>query len=604
MDNKPLILLGVTSALSVRFFNGQVSSLRQAGFEVRIVSSPGKELDAVSVQDSIRVAGISMNREISPLADCVSIVRLVSLLRRWRPTITDFGTPKAGLLGGVAALLTRVPIRGYKIRGLRLETAQGWKRRLLTSAERLACKCAHRINCVSPSLRDRVIELGLAPAHKVSVLAHGTSNGVAVSRFAPTESNLARADATRLELAIPRDAPVIGFVGRFTRDKGIRELMEAYAELRLNIPDLRLLLVGCFEDGDPVSRDVRDQIENDPHIIRPGFVSDTSPYYHLMDLLVLPTYREGFPGVPLEAQAAGKPVVTTNATGAIDSVQDGVTGLIVPVGDSKALAGAIRRLLQDQPLREAMGRAGQEWVAREFNGDRVRAALVEEYQKLIAAHINRKATFHQSRWKMWGKRKFDVMASVLGLLILSPLMAITALMIRVSMGWPVLFWQLRPGKGTRPFTLFKFRTMNDKRDDEGRLLPDGERLTRVGRFLRATSLDELPQLWNVLRGDMSLVGPRPLLMEYLSRYTPEQARRHDVRPGITGWAQANGRNALSWEDKFVLDLWYVDHGGLLLDLKILAITVWHVVKRNGIANGHHATMPKFAGSGQERLEQG
>jgi lipopolysaccharide/colanic/teichoic acid biosynthesis glycosyltransferase len=175
---------------------------------------------------------------------------------------------------------------------------------------------------------------------------------------------------------------------------------------------------------------------------------------------------------------------------------------------------------------------------------------------------------------------------MLGLLVLS---------IQWKLGTPVLFVQQRPGLRGRPFKLLKFRTMMDGRDAQGRLLPDAERLTPFGRFLRSSSLDELPELFNVLKGDMSLVGPRPLLMEYLPRYTPEQARRHDVRPGITGWAQVNGRNALSWEEKFKLDVWYVDHQSFALDLKILWMTLFRVFQRKSISAEGHATMPKFMG---------
>jgi sugar transferase EpsL len=163
------------------------------------------------------------------------------------------------------------------------------------------------------------------------------------------------------------------------------------------------------------------------------------------------------------------------------------------------------------------------------------------------------------------------------------------------MGSPVFFQQRRPGLGGRPFPIYKFRTMNQARDAQGSLLPDAQRLARFGRFLRSTSLDKLPELFNVLRGDMSLVGPRPLLMEYLPRYTLEQARRHEVKPGITGWAQVNGRNAISWEQKFKLDVWYVDNCSLWLDLKILALTVIQVFQRKGISAGGHATMPVFEG---------
>ena len=176
-----------------------------------------------------------------------------------------------------------------------------------------------------------------------------------------------------------------------------------------------------------------------------------------------------------------------------------------------------------------------------------------------------------------------------------PLSILWAL-IRYNVGKPVLFRQVRPGLSGKPFTMIKFRTMTDDRDPDGKLLPDSQRLSNFGRFLRATSLDELPELWNVLKGDMSLVGPRPLLMEYLPLYSPEQARRHEVRPGITGWAQVNGRNAISWEEKFALDVWYVDNKTLWLDLKILWLTVIKVFKRDGIAAQGEATMPKFKGN--------
>jgi len=193
------------------------------------------------------------------------------------------------------------------------------------------------------------------------------------------------------------------------------------------------------------------------------------------------------------------------------------------------------------------------------------------------------------------KRTLDLLVAAVALVALSPLLAAIAVLVRIFLGSPVLFRQVRPGYKERPFTCLKFRTMTDKRDANGNLPPDGDRLTRLGRLLRSTSLDELPELINVLRGEMSLVGPRPLLMQYLERYTPEQRRRHDLKPGITGWAQVNGRNALDWERKFDLDLWYVDHQGFWLDIRILAKTLLQVVQRDGISQPGHATMPEFFG---------
>jgi sugar transferase EpsL len=195
-----------------------------------------------------------------------------------------------------------------------------------------------------------------------------------------------------------------------------------------------------------------------------------------------------------------------------------------------------------------------------------------------------------------GKRLLDVLLVVPALVVLSPLLGLLMVLVYIETGKPVIFRQVRPGWHAAPFRLYKLRTMTNSCDASGCPLPDAQRLTRFGRFLRSTSLDELPELWNVLRGDMSLVGPRPLLMQYLNRYTPEQARRHEVRPGLTGWAQVNGRNAISWEQKFAYDVWYVDHVSLGLDLKILAMTAQKVFQRDGINQPGNATMEEFLGT--------
>lgn len=194
------------------------------------------------------------------------------------------------------------------------------------------------------------------------------------------------------------------------------------------------------------------------------------------------------------------------------------------------------------------------------------------------------------------KRAVDLVGAALGLVLLSPFLIVGALLVWRRLGRPVFFRQLRPGRDGAPFEMYKLRTMTDERGPDGELLPDDQRMTRVGQWLRATSLDELPELCNVLKGDMSLVGPRPLLLEYLDLYTPEQARRHEVRPGVTGWAQVNGRNATSWDEKLAMDVWYVDHRSLWLDLWILVRTVVNVVTRRGIAADGHVTAPKFTGS--------
>jgi lipopolysaccharide/colanic/teichoic acid biosynthesis glycosyltransferase len=449
-------------------------------------------------------------------------------------------------------------------------------------------------------LRERAIGLRLVSSQKAVVLVKG-SGGVDVHRFTPDSRNSEVTDILRKRLSIPRDIPVIGFVGRFVKDKGIRQLIEAIQELRKSHPELRLVLVGDFEKGDPVEPGIRRFIETAAEVICTGFVSDTAPYYGLMDVLALPTYREGFPGVPLESQASGVPVVTTMATGARDSVIDGETGILVPIGDSYALAIAINKLLIDTQLREQMGRAGCARMERDFRPEVIWNAQVKMYNDLIeskepqlgAVEVEGEAD------QRIGKRVFDLLAASVSLVLLLPIFLLVAIVVRLFLGSPILFRQSRPGLKGELFACLKFRTMMEARDAHGRLLPDADRLTWIGRLLRASSVDELPELINVIRGEMSLVGPRPLLAAYLERYTPEQMRRHDVKPGITGWAQVNGRNALNWNEKFELDLWYIDNQSFWLDLKILVITLWKMVTFDGISQPGHATMPEYRGVGEQ-----
>jgi sugar O-acyltransferase (sialic acid O-acetyltransferase NeuD family) len=655
------LLLAVTSPLSWTFYRGLITHLREAGFEPVLLSSPGPGLQSASEQEGVASVAVPMEREIAPLKDLVSLWKLYRAIRRIRPSIVDAGTPKAGLLVGIAAWLARVPCRVYSLHGLRMETAVGLKRKLLCWTERIAGSCSHQVFCLSPSLRNRAVTFNLVSPENTVLVKNG-GFGVNLEQFAPCAVPASAVEDLRHRLGIPGGAPVIGFVGRFVKDKGIQQLLEAFDRLRRVSPELRLLMVGDFEDGDRVKPELRHYIENTPAIVRPGFVSDPAPYFRLMDVLVLPTHREGFGQVSAEAQASGIPVVTTNATGAVDSVIDGVTGIIVPVGDSEALSDAIGRLLVDPELRSRMGGAGRKWMERDFCPKVIWDHRVQLYRELVAQtsvaarttrnhakagmsvesetasrtitdsevgkeeHATARSFVepeHERRNKTTGsigppprsymrvphlnvigrcmKRLLDFSVATCALVILSPVLLLVALLVRVSLGAPILFRQDRPGLKGKVFTCIKFRTMTNASNASGELLPDSQRLTPLGRFLRNTSIDELPGLINVVRGEMSLVGPRPLLPQYLKRYTPEQMRRHEVKPGITGWVQINGRNALEWDQKFALDLWYVEHQSFWLDLRILATTAWRVFKRNGIAQAGHVTMPEFLGvSGREK----
>ena|ERR1700676_4944 len=380
--NRVRVLNILTSSLTVRFLEGQPEYFEKQGFEVILMSSPGEELSKAQ-HDGVRTVAVPMAREISPWSDLLSLWRTWRILLCLRPAITNVATPKAGLLGGIAAWLCRIPCRYYTLLGLRCETTTGLKRQLLLLTERIACLCAHRVICVSESLRQKAIDLGVVDGSRTVVLASGSYRGVDQKRFAPTAEALRHARQLRQALGIPREAPVVGFVGRLTRDKGIAELVEAYSRLRKRFPKLRLLLVGDLEEADPLPSETLSLIQSEPQIIHSGFVKDPVPYYQILDVLAFPTHREGFGNAALEAHAAGKPVVAARATGIVDSVIDGVTGILVPVGDVLALARALELVLADQSLAAALGSAGRERVLREFRQERIWNAIIQEYLQQI-----------------------------------------------------------------------------------------------------------------------------------------------------------------------------------------------------------------------------
>lgn len=379
------IVYVVTSSLSVRLISGQLNYLRQLGFEVFLISSSGEELSRVRTLEGVSTVSMPMAREIAFWKDLRALWMLWRVMRRLRPSIVNFSTPKAALLGAIAAWLGRVPCRIYMLRGLRFETTVGLKRFGLVLCEHIACRCATRVICVSQSLRRKAVAMGLVKRERAIVIASGSSNGVEEFRFTSGSKHTCSAALLCLDLGVPPEAPVIGFVGRLTKDKGIGELVEAYLVLQAKIPELRLLLVGDTEEGDPLPPEICRRIETTPGIIRTGFVQDPAPYYHLMDVLALPTHREGFPNVVLEAHAAGKPVVAALATGVVDAVINGATGILVPVGDYHALANALAHVIEDRRLAAALGSAGRERVLREFRQEIVWDALAQEYLQLLHA---------------------------------------------------------------------------------------------------------------------------------------------------------------------------------------------------------------------------
>lgn len=377
-------LLHITTVpMTLRFLKGQIGYLKERGFDVHALSSPGEDLVAFGREEGIPSYTVHMPRRITPLKDLVALLNVIRVINRVKPTIVHAHTPKGGLLGIVAAWITRVPVRVYHVHGLPMDTAQGLRRLLLATTERLSCMLATQVLCVSPSVRKVVVARGLCQADKIKVLGRGSINGVdADGRFHPKRTNDFR-HVVRRKYGVPNGAPVVGYIGRIVRDKGIVELAKAWQQLRKEVPDAHLLIVGPQEKQDPLPDSVIKQLEADPrvHLVGPNW--DTPPLYAAMDVVVLPSHREGLPVVPLEAAAMALPVIGTKIPGCQDAIQDGVTGRLVGVGDIGALTQAMRTYLTNPALRQEHGNAGRERMLRDFRQQVIWDETYREYVRLL-----------------------------------------------------------------------------------------------------------------------------------------------------------------------------------------------------------------------------
>ena len=381
---KPRVLHVTTVPMTLRFLAGHVAHAKGKGFEVHALSSPGEALDECAGRMQIEVHTVVMSRRITPLVDLAALWRIVRVIRHVRPTIVDAHTPKGGLLAMMAATLCRVPVRIYHQFGLPLMTATGLKRGILRWTERTACRLAHQVICLSESLREVVIAEGLCPPEKIKVLGHGNIDGVEADRtFNPARISTESAQLVRARYQIPQRALVMGFVGRIVRDKGLIELTQSWRVLREEWPSLHLLVAGRFESQDPIPADVEATLRSDPRVHLAGMVHDMPSIYRTLDLLVLPTYREGFGTALLEAAAMELPVIATRIPGCVDAVRDGETGLLVPVRDAEALTAAIRIYLGDRKLRRQHGANGRHRALRDFDPEKMREGLFQEYLRLL-----------------------------------------------------------------------------------------------------------------------------------------------------------------------------------------------------------------------------
>jgi glycosyltransferase involved in cell wall biosynthesis len=380
----PRILHVTTVPLTLRFLSGHVQYAKRKGFDVHVLSSPGALLDAFGRDMQIDVHSTLMPRRITPIGDLGALWQVARIIHQIRPTIVDGHTPKGGLLAMMAATLCRVPVRIYHLHGLPMETATGFKQHLLRSTEQTACALSHQVICMSKSLRELAVRERLCSADKIKVIHHGNIDGIeADSRFDPARIPVEVAPLLRDRYQIPREALVLGFVGRIVRDKGLIELVQAWQALRQEFASLHLLIAGPFESEDPIPVAIEAILRNDPRIHLAGEVADVASIYRTLDLLVLPTYREGFGTVLLEAAAMEIPVVATRITGCIDAVRDGETGTLVPARDAEALASAVRAYLDNPDLRRRHGKRGRQRVLRDFNPEVIREALYQEYLRLL-----------------------------------------------------------------------------------------------------------------------------------------------------------------------------------------------------------------------------
>ena len=582
--------------------------LRDRGHDVRVVTGfpnypggriyPGYRLRWLhrDVMDDVPVDRIplypshsrsSLGRVINYLSFAVALT-IYGLFTRRRPDVLYAYHPPltVGLAAAFITRIRRIPFV-YDVQDLWPDTvaASGmmssrFALRLLAALSRRVYASADRIIVQSPGFKRILVERGI-PADRIEVIYNWANELEARTR---SDGDLsAFAFAGRFNVV---------YAGSLGPTQGLDAVLRAAKLVGQSEPTIQIVLVGGGIEVDRLRALAAELGTSSVRIMPRMPQSEIGSVLAAADVLLVhlkddPLFEITIPSKTQFCLAMGKPILMGMRGDAAALIERAGAGVVVEPENVEAIAAAVldlaRRPREDLAV---MGARGREYYARELSG----AVGVGRTLTVLDAVVANRAGDSLL------KRVFDVVVAAAALVVLSPVIVLTAALVRLDLGSPVMFQQIRAGRNGEPFRLYKFRTMRDARDADGQPLPDGERLTRLSRVIRRLSLDELPQLWNVLRGDMSLVGPRPLLMAYLDRYTPAQARRHDVRPGITGWAQVNGRNAISWDEKLAFDTWYVKNRSFGLDLKILAMTLVQVIRGGGVSAAGHATMFEFRGT--------
>lgn len=540
--------------------------------------------------------GIPLHRKIKLAEDLKAVFRLAKYFRQMNFSAVHSITPKAGLAAAAAGRIAGVPNRIHIFTGQVWHTKKGIFRKLLKLIDRLIAALSTSILVDGFSQREYLVMERVIKKENSLVFGKGSISGVDLRAFRPDE--VLRKEI-RKSLNIPEGKIVFLFLGRLNRDKGIPELVEAFRRLRERNTRVFLLLAGF--DEEQIIPYVRERLSPEDFYFY-GPSEKPQDLYQACDVFCLPSHREGFGSSVIEASACSKAVIASDTYGLMDAVIDNETGLRHKAGDIDSLFKKMNQLAENDELRNILGKNGLEYVRENFSSEIITGHWTRFYGELL----NREVYFknYKIEYGRFIKPKADFILSLLLLVLMLPVIALTILLLLLFNGGKVFFFQKRPGLNGIPFNIIKFRTMNDRKDENGVFLPDAQRLTRIGKIIRKLSIDEIPQLLNVIRGDMSLIGPRPLLTEYLPLYNSFQKRRHEVRPGITGWAQVNGRNQVSWEKKFDMDVYYVDNISLSLDLKIALLTVIKIIKREGVSSATSQTMEKYSGSGMLNISAG
>lgn len=559
---KVIVLASLAYSL-LNFRRALLEAMVKAGHEV-IACAPedDRELAAELAAMGVGYQHIPMQRaNRNPFADLGTLWRYIALLRTERPDIVLAYTQKPIIYGGIA---TRIVgnIRFFAmVSGLGYAfTDDGGRARSLLRGivrilYRLGVKRAENIFVFNSDDRGEMTRQGiLRPGQTVTQVP---GSGIDIAKFGAQP--------------LPDGPPVFLVIARLLRDKGLYEYVEAARQVRRERPEVRFRLLGPL-DANPasISRAELDSWIAEGAIEYLGETDDVRPYLADATVYVLPSYREGLPRTVLEAMATGRAIITTDAPGCREPVIEGDNGFLVPVRDPAALAEAMIRFVHQPSLAASMGQRSRRLAEERYDVRRVNVLLLSamgldgRMQPKTAPQIIRAHA---------GRRCFDVITCALALVPAIPLIGLIALTIAATMGRPVLFHQDRMGRSGHVFRLIKFRTMRHISDGNGQLLSDEKRLTGIGRLLRRTRLDELPELWNILKGDMSLIGPRPLLAETVAAMGDKGLRRMAIRPGLTGWAQVNGNTRLSDADKLALDLWYIENASFRLDVSIIVKTI-------------------------------